>query len=328
MNRIVSIVFGIFLSLHISLSDAANIGFKKDDLSVVISIDGEISDGDYLKFRSTTVEAFAESTATYEWFINNLKKNNPQKYSEQLKKTGNIGGAISVTVLLNSNGGSLSEAIKIGDAVREMAIKTGISDTDKAKCISACFFIWAAGIERNVPYKNIDQRLGIHRIYFDQNQYKDLSSSDAEKQYRRAQDSTVSYLLRMGVPQDIANKVFRIPSNDIHFLTESEIRILEGITPYFDELLIARCGSYSKQEEADYLDCLIIYPKLSQEPYNRMDSLPKSQISSKCSAISDGYKNYLENAYIGKMRCRNMNSDIERWKRMATYLSFSHLIPK
>lgn len=328
MNHTVSVVLGIFIALYVSISDAASISFQRDQLSVVISIDGDIREGDFLKFRSTAVEAFAESTAAYEWLIANLKKNDPQNYNEQLKETGNIGGAASVTVSLNSNGGSLAEAIKIGEAVREMALETSVADADEARCISACFFIWAAGIERSVPYRNDTRYLGIHRIYFNRDQYKDLSSSDAEKEYGKAQDATIAYLLKMGVPLDIANKAFRIPSNDVYFLTQSEIHNLEGISPYFDELLIARCGSYSKQEEADYLECQIIYPKLSQDPYNRMTLSAKNRISSKCSTIPIGYKSYLEKAYIEKKRCRNMNSDIERWKRMATYLSFPHLIPK
>lgn len=328
MNCTVSIVLGVFLALFASISDAASINFQRDQLSVVISIDGEIQDGDFSKFRKIAVEAFAESTAAYEWFVADLKKNNSTKYSEQLKETGNIGGAVSVTVSLNSNGGSLTEAIKIGEAVREMTLETSVANSDGARCLSACFFVWVAGIERSVPYGNENGRLGIHRVYFNPDQYKGLSSSDAEKEYSKAQDSSVAYLLKMGVPLDIANKAFRTPSNDVYFLTQKEVSSLEGIVPYFDELLISRCGSYSKQEESDYLECQIMYPKLSQQPYNRMTLSDKNRISRKCNAISSGYKSYLEKTYIGKKRCRNMNSDIERWKRMATYLSFSHLIPK
>ena len=328
MNCRVFIVLGVFLALFASISDAASINFQRDRLSVVISIDGEIQDGDFLNFRKITVEAFAESTAAYKLLVADLKKNNPKKYSEHLKETGNIGGGVAVTVSLNSNGGSLAEAIKIGEAVREMALETRVADSDEARCTSACFFVWVAGIERSVPNGSDTKRLGIHRIYFNRDQYKGLSSSDAEEEYSKAQNSSVAYLLKMGVPLDIANNAFRTPSNDVYFLTQKEVSSLEGIVPYFDELLIARCGSYSKQEESDYLDCQIIYPRLSQEPFNRMTLSDKNKISRKCNAISSGYMSYLEKTYVKTKRCRKINSDIERWKRMATHLSFSHLIPK
>ncbi|MDA3904150.1 MAG: hypothetical protein PF441_11965 [Desulfuromusa sp.] len=318
-----SVVLGILLTVNSSITDAANISFQIDQFSAVISIDGEIQAGDYLKFRSTVTNAFVESTVNYEWFIKNLKENNPKRYNELHEKTGDIGGVISLTVSLNSGGGSLEEAIKIGQSTRKMALKTSVADTDGAVCSSACFFVWVAGIKRSVPARDDPKCLGIHRVYFKPDHYKGLSSRRAEQVYSEAQNTAVAYLLEMGVPIDIANKSFRIPSNEVYFLNQNEVSDLEGIVPYFEELLIARCGSYSKQEEKDYLDCQIIYPQLSQERYAQFGLQFKKSISSKCNALSSGYRSYLENTYMENRRCRNLNSDIESWKRIATYLGFS-----
>ena len=322
------ISISLYIALCASISSAANISFDREELSVVIKIVGNIEEGDYLKFEKVVKRAFAESTAAYEWNIASLEKHDKKKYHELKAMTGIIGGAVSTTVSLDSNGGLLAESIKIGRAVREMALKTEIAENSEATCISACFFIWISGIERNVSYKNSTRSLGVHRIYFDPRDYKDLTSIEAEKKYTRTREAAIEYLLSMGASESIVNRILRTPSNEVYFLNKAEIELLAGLVPYYDELLISRCGSYSKDEEADYLECHIMYPKLGEDPYKRLEFSAKDRIAKKCSSLSNGYIAYLKEAYIGKRRCRNLQDDIERWKRMATYLSFGHLIPK
>jgi hypothetical protein len=100
----------------------------------------------------------------------------------------------------------------------------------------------------------------------------------AEKKYTKTQEAAIEYLLSMGVSENIVNRTFRTPSNEVYFLNKTEIDLLVGVVPYYDELLISRCGSYSKGEEVDFLECHIMYPKLGQEPYKRLELSVKDRI--------------------------------------------------
>ena len=61
-----------------------------------------------------------------------------------------------VTVRLNSQGGKIDTAIKIGFEVRSWQMTTEVVDT----CQSACALIWAAGVDRRLP---LGTSLGFHQ---------------------------------------------------------------------------------------------------------------------------------------------------------------------
>ncbi len=182
--------------------------------------------------------------------------------------------------------------------------------------------IWVSGIERDIPFINGKQTIGIHRIYFSKDNYKGLSSTIAEKKYLEVKNTAIRYLNEMGVSEHIINKTFKIPSNEVYFLTESEVENIEGMVPYYDELLISRCGSYSKQEENDYITCRIYTDK--GKVWNKMETSRKKGIANKCNLFSPSYLSHLEKTYNEIRKCRNMHNEIEQWKRMAEYLSYDH----
>lgn len=213
--------------------------------------------------------------------------------------------------------------MKIGDAIRDMAIKTDISQRNgrESVCLSSCFFIWAAGIGRSVTQKDKSRSIGIHRVYYNQEYYKNLSSSEAEEKYSKARFSTETFLEKMKIPKRISEKLFTVPSNEIYWLTNEDIHDLEGEAPYFEELLLSKCGGYAQGEERDYLECGIIQYGMDGGDYNYLPKSVKDDISLKCKNMSPGYLSYLETKYRETMICQTTSGNIERWKRMKGYLT-------
>jgi hypothetical protein len=124
---------------------------------------------------------------------------------------------------LNSPGGDVNEAMKIGDLVRSLFMVTqapqwldfdqsmnilarpnlrisysrreeNLCRGDNCICASACVLIWAAGVERRGDV------LGLHRPSFNEQAFGPISAAQAQQLYQRAVRDITSYLQRMELP--------------------------------------------------------------------------------------------------------------------------------
>ena len=108
---------------------------QSDDYGIKIS--GDILAGDEDRFRDT------------------LKQLLYRNYGERMNIVN-----VAVTVHLDSNGGIIGDAMKIGTAIRNMKFKTFVADG--VTCASSCGLIWLAGTTRYVGTKG---HIGFHAIY-------------------------------------------------------------------------------------------------------------------------------------------------------------------
>jgi hypothetical protein len=312
------------LFLNASIAKAANIEVKGRGSSYSVIINGQIEKGDYSKFMDKLSQAFALSSAeSMESFIK-LKNDNPIAYKKYMEKYNDPMGSVNIGIWLNSIGGDVVEAMKIGGAVRDMLLPTSTGfyfvyeekSEEKSQvmtCMSAGFFIWIAGVDRNAyipPSYGNKSSLGIHRPYWDKEYFKNLSSEEAEREYGRLENTAKQYLQAMGLPDKYITKMFNVPSNEVYFLSEDEIDSLEGKIPYFEELLLSRCESFTKQEFQDFVDC-----------FGHSQGFLSHEIERKCKALSPGYLDYLQSKIHETFLCWNTNWGIERWKRMSKYFS-------
>lgn len=111
-------------------------------------------------------------------------------------------------ILINSPGGDALEAMKMGNLIRENKYGVDLFPTD---CFSACVYILAAGLTRNV----IDDwsQVGIHRPYFDKNYAE--NTSDA---YQKLIQVSEVYFKEMNINPTLAEDMFSIPSGKIKIL--------------------------------------------------------------------------------------------------------------
>ena len=165
-------------------------------------------------------------------------------------------------LILNSPGGDVATAMRIGREVRKFLLTTEapIEDEDGTRkcrstsifnvsaqggcdCSSACFLIWSAGIKRagNV--------IGIHRPRFDQILFRNLTILDAEAKYNQIAMEVGIYLAELEISSSHIERMLQMPSDVIEYIARDEIRrdfggmaIGGNYIASIDEWLLAKCG--------------------------------------------------------------------------------------
>jgi len=112
----------------------------------------------------------------------------------------------------------------------------------RCECASACFFIWAAGAAR------LGDVVGVHRPSFDPAEFSKLLPGEARAKYDRLTEASKSYLTKVGVSEELINRIFAISSTSIGYLDQRELGRLRR-SPHLEELLIAKCGRLTTMED-------------------------------------------------------------------------------
>ncbi|MTH77946.1 hypothetical protein [Paracoccus aestuariivivens] len=129
----------------------------------------------------------------------------------------------SSRVLLDSSGGSVSDALAMGHTIRAAGYATEVGQG--AVCLSACPYLLAAGTTREVADTAV---VGVHQHYFGKNTL--LPAFMAVSDVQRAQASVMDYLTEMGIDLRLMAYALRTPPEDIRVLDRSEMRELALIT--------------------------------------------------------------------------------------------------
>lgn len=172
--------------------------------SKVLIMKGEIKEGDYEKLLS----------------MYNL---NPTRFQ-------------ALTLVLASEGGDISEAIKIGNLIKR-SYQPVFVNPEIGKCASACFLIYIAAVERGAYAESV----GIHRPYFTSPYFKDKSVSNIEVQQKEIYNKTKKYLEAMDTPQYLIEKMLSLSSTEIYWLTDTDLAAIGNRPNWYDQLLVDRC---------------------------------------------------------------------------------------
>jgi hypothetical protein len=149
-------------------------------------------------------------------------------------------GSTGSVVFLASLGGDLVEAIKIGQLIRRLKISTavpsrelrvgvkdkliareGLKDPQNFACLSACFFIFVAGIHRGEDFVG-GPNLGIHRPYLTKDDSQRLNDDEALMIGTKTRQYVETYLKQMGVPGKYVDGMFSVRGDQIDWITEDE----------------------------------------------------------------------------------------------------------
>jgi ATP-dependent protease ClpP protease subunit len=142
------------------------------------------------------------------------------------------GGNVNPLVVLESPGGDLRAAMKIGELLRTKSAMTWV--LPGTRCSSACVFLLAAGVHRVVSPGAL---IGLHRPIYEEQWYSDLSKKKAEEAYADLVDKCKQYFLRMGIPLRVLELMLEVPSGSVSYLDSiSASRLgLDGSDPAYDE---------------------------------------------------------------------------------------------
>jgi hypothetical protein len=149
-------------------------------------------------------------------------------------------GVFTERFFLDSNGGDVVEAMKIANLVNKMYSQTVVKPA--GNCFSACAVIWAGGVVRTIGEEG---RLGLHRISFVGDE---ASVSKTERAIRPVADSVESFLLRMGIPRRILDKMNETSSTDLFlidtlWLQKEELYLPATYSPTFVDVAQKKCGT-------------------------------------------------------------------------------------
>lgn len=146
-------------------------------------------------------------------------------------------------LLVNSPGGSVEEALRIANFVKQAMIPVWVL----GRCESACFLILAAAVERT-----LDGSIGVHRPYFADDAAQGMSPEETRRAYSELSSRFYRALEDYEVPRQIADKMRVYASTEMYYLNQSDKELLGRRQPWFEQLLISRC-KLDKQRESDFL---------------------------------------------------------------------------
>jgi hypothetical protein len=181
-----------------------------------------------------------------------LQDGDGQKFQQFLANLEPATEQSTLWIALNSEGGSVREALNIARQIRNRGFITHVPAD--SRCISACLFLYAAGLIRvpgltppNTPFK---PNIGIHRAFISRDFLARLSLSQAQDLTRAMYQSLERAFREFDIPPAIYQNALMTSSSQVRWLTEAETRSLGTYPAWFDEYLLARCDQLQTAEVA------------------------------------------------------------------------------
>lgn len=168
-----------------------------------------------------------------------------------------ISGEPAVHVFLDSGGGEVDAAMQIGQILRSQNALVWVDKN--AECSSACILAFAGGVVRGATP---GAKLGIHRPYFQPDEFANLPQSEARREYSTLAESVRSYLNQMGISGTLYDAMIKVPSQRIQYITHdfAESTQLIGNDPMWEEWERARdrkvLGTERQQMLDRYVECV------------------------------------------------------------------------
>lgn len=128
------------------------------------------------------------------------------------------------TLILQSPGGSVADALDLGRYIRNAGIATMMLPGEV--CYSACPYILAAGVRRDIPDT---ASVGVHQHYFGESTI--LPASFAVEDIQRGQGEVMVYLDAMGIDPMVMQHALTTPPEEIYVLLPEELAAYRFITP-------------------------------------------------------------------------------------------------
>ncbi|PCI72028.1 MAG: hypothetical protein COB38_04840 [Gammaproteobacteria bacterium] len=117
---------------------------------------------------------------------------------------------------LDSRGGLVSEALKIGDLIASKEFRVLVRFNNK--CFSSCVFIYAAGI-----YRTPGGDIGIHRPFSYELSVESISYPEYLKKYEVLTPILKNYFAKYGVSPSVVDDMNVVLSDDIRILSKEDL---------------------------------------------------------------------------------------------------------
>lgn len=136
------------------------------------------------------------------------------------------------TVLLNSPGGSVGDALAISKLIRERQLNTKVATG--ALCASSCPIVMAGGVKREAER---DAVIGVHQIF--NGSREQLSPERAMSEAQRTTAEVSRHLEEMGIKSGLWLHAMETPPDRLYYLNQKQMQDLalttDGATPVADK---------------------------------------------------------------------------------------------
>lgn len=159
-------------------------------------------------------------------------------------------------VVLDSEGGSVREALRIARSLRQWGF---VSHTPRsAKCISACVFLYAAGLVRIPAVEedqvNLTRNIGLHRAFIGRSYLKTLRMSEAAQLTRSIQQIVERAFIEFDLPPSLYQTAMATASTDVRWLDETDMQSIATYPAWFEEFVLAKCEALETISKTKPLD--------------------------------------------------------------------------
>jgi len=193
-------------------------------------------------------------------------------------------GGNARTVFLESKGGDVEEAMKMGTLIRRLRLMTEaptkfeghevmspvlLANKDNNICASACFLVYAGGVKRGGNF------MALHRPFLDKEAANKISDADYEAFEKKEMETVREYLKSMEVEQFFIDKMMENSSQEAYVVTVMDTvnYHLDQTVPSIEEAVLAaaKCKILSNQEKE------VLYRKPPSEAIDAISQLGASQ---------------------------------------------------
>ncbi len=147
--------------------------------------------------------------------------------------------------VLDLQGGSLSEAMKIADTFKQVLASAWLpgecenSKIDaRPKCTGSCFAILIGAVNRLFSANAI----GLNRPNFSQSDFPDVDIHAANEQYHKDLVSYLSWLKGMHIPVSLVEKIEDHSLENIYWLSEQDANLIAETSPAYHHLAATECA--------------------------------------------------------------------------------------
>jgi hypothetical protein len=140
-------------------------------------------------------------------------------------------------IILASDGGDVAEALKIARLVKSLFAGIIVGPLT-GRCVSACFFIYAAAGQREADG---DRLIGINRPFIVDSEAVP-GATDTSSVESKALMQVRAFLRENAVPDYLVDEMFRRASDDAYWLSADDEKNLGYRSPWFNQFLAAKCA--------------------------------------------------------------------------------------
>jgi hypothetical protein len=151
-------------------------------------------------------------------------------------------------ILLASDGGDVAEALRIANLIKSLYTRVAVIPLT-GRCVSACFFIYAAATQREVDGERL---VGINRPYLVAADGATAPPADAAIAEGGTLVPVRAFLQENAVPGYLLDEMLRRGSDDAYWLSDDDEKNLGYRSPSFDRYLRAKCAWDDKIEREVY----------------------------------------------------------------------------